>query len=177
MTNNFNFLVSTSRFNETNAKAELWFTFLICGDRYPIISSLEFQGLLTAFTALRKEEVISKIKELLKADPNFFQYILKIVPIDFVCETNVDVIKEIIQRHQEEYLKEDESFRIDLKRRNNEIINRTQLIKVVAEIFNNKVDLDNPDKIIRIEILGNFCGISFLQLNDIIKAPKASDEI
>jgi tRNA acetyltransferase TAN1 len=177
MTNNFNFLVSTSRFNETNAKAELWFTFLICGDRYPIISSLEFQGLLTAFTALRKEEVISKIKELLKADPNFFQYILKIVPIDFVCETNIDVIKEIIQRHHEEYLKEDQSFRIDLKRRNNEIINRTQLIKVVAEIFSNRVDLDNPDKIIRIEILGNFCGISFLQLNDIIKASNENSEI
>ena len=177
MTNNFNFLVSTSRFNEINAKAELWFTFLICGDQYPIISSLEFQGLLTAFTALGKEEVISKIKELLKADPNFFQYILKIVPIDFVCETNIDVIKEIIQKRHLEYLKEEESFRIDLKRRNNEIINRTQLIKVIAEIFNNKVDLDNPDKIIRIEILGNFCGISFLQLNDILKAPKESSEI
>lgn len=177
MTNNFNFLVSTSRFNETNAKAELWFILLICGDQYPIISSIEFQGLLTAFTALRKEEVISKIKELLEADPNFFQYILKIVPIDFVCETDVDVIKEIIQRHHREYLEEDESFRIDLKRRNNDIINRTQLIKVVAEIFNNKVDLNNPDKIIRIEILGNFCGISFLKINDILKAPKEYQEI
>ncbi len=177
MTNNFNFLVSTSRFNEINAKAELWFTFLICGDRYPIISSLEFQGLLTVFTALRREEVISKIKELLKTDPNFFQYILKIVPIDFVCETNVDVIKEIILKHHKEYLKENASFRIDLKRRNNEIINRTQLIKVIAEIFNNKVDLDNPDKIIRIEILGNFCGISFLQVNDIIKASKENCKI
>jgi len=177
MANNFNFLVSTSSFNEINAKAELWFTFLICGDQYPIISSLEFQGLLTAFTALKKEDVISKIKELLKTDPNFFQYILKIVPIDFVCETNIDVIKEIIQRHHKEYIKEDESFRIELKRRNNELINRTQLIKVVADLFNNKVDLDNPDQIIRIEILGNFCGISFLQLNDIIKAPKESHEI
>jgi tRNA acetyltransferase TAN1 len=177
MTNNFNFLVSTSRFNETNAKAELWFTLLTCGDRYPIISSLEFQGLLTAFTTLRKEEVISKIKELLKIDPTFFQYILKIVPIDFVCETDVEVIKEIIQTHHNEYLEEDESFRIDLKRRNNEIINRSQLIKVVAEIFNNRVDLDNPNKIVRLEILGNFCGISFLQLNDIIKAPKESHEI
>lgn len=177
MTNNFNFLVSTSRFNEINAKAELWFILLVCGDRYPIISSLEFQGLLTAFTALGKEEVISKIKELLKKDPDFFQYILKIVPIDFVCKTDIDVMKEIIQRHHKEYLKEEESFRIDLKRRNNEIINRTQFIKVIAEIFSNKVDLDNPDKIVRIEILGNFCGISFLQLNDIIKAPIESYEI
>jgi len=177
MANNFNFLVSTSRFNETNAKAELWFILLMCGDQYPVISNLEFQGLLTVFTALRREEVISKVKELLNTDPNFFQYVLKIVPIDFVCETNVDVIKEIIQIHHKEYLKEDESFRIDLKRRNNEIINRTQLIKVIAEIFNNKVDLDNPDKIIRIEILGNFCGISFLQENNIIKTQKENHEI
>ena len=97
--------------------------------------------------------------------------------IRVVDKSKLEVIKEIIQKRQGEYLQEDESFRIDLKRRNNEVIDRTQLIKVVAEIFNNKVDLDNPDKIIRIEILGNFCGISFLQLNDIIKASNENNEI
>ncbi|GAG43821.1 unnamed protein product, partial [marine sediment metagenome] len=39
--NNFNLLVSTSRYNEVNAKAEIWFTLLMCGDTYPIIQGIK----------------------------------------------------------------------------------------------------------------------------------------
>jgi len=49
-TNNFNLLISTSRFNETNANAELWFVLLICGDNFPIISKSTFPGLTTALS-------------------------------------------------------------------------------------------------------------------------------
>jgi hypothetical protein len=49
---NFNLLVSTSRYNETNAKAELWFTLLLCDDEYPIISGFKFPGLVMALTNL-----------------------------------------------------------------------------------------------------------------------------
>ncbi|MHA2324953.1 MAG: hypothetical protein ACXACB_06115, partial [Promethearchaeota archaeon] len=82
---NFNLLISTSRFNETNADAELWFTLLICGDEYPIISKTSFPGLITALTSLDSRKVINKIQDILRKRPDFFQFILKIVPIDFVC--------------------------------------------------------------------------------------------
>lgn len=166
---NFNLLISSSRFNEINAKAELWFTLLICGDKYPIISDLEFQGLITCLTNLKGKEVILKIKEILKKDPDFFQYILKIVPIDFVCETNIRIIKEIIDNNYREYINKEESFRITLKRRKNELIERNNFINLVAKNIENKVDLDNPDKIIRIEILGNYCGICFLEPDDLLR--------
>lgn len=166
---NFNLLVSSSRYNETNAKAELWFTLLICGDKYPIILDLEFSGLITALTSLNAKDVIQKIKNILKNDPNFFQYILKIVPIDYICETNVNIIKEIIKNHYNEYINKNDSFRITLKRRKHELIDRVQFIRIIAENINNKVDLENPNKIINIEILGNSCGITFLKPNDILK--------
>ena len=166
---NFNLLVSSSRYNETNAKAELWFTLLMCGDKYPIISDLEFSGLITALTNLNAKEVIQKIKNILNNDPNFFQYILKIIPIDFVCETKVNVIKQIIQQNYPTFIDKNDTFRISLKRRHHESINRNNFIDIIAEKINNKVDLENPDKIIRIEILGNSCGITFLKPSDILK--------
>ncbi len=166
---NFNLLVSSSRYNETNAKAELWFTLLMCGDKYPIILDLEFSGLITALTNLHAKDVIQKIKTLLDNDPNFFQYILKIIPIDFVCETKVNIIKQIIQQNYINFIDKNETFRIILKRRNHESINRNNFIDIIAEKINNKVDLENPNKIIRIEILGNSCGITFLKPNDILK--------
>jgi tRNA acetyltransferase TAN1 len=167
--NNFNLLVSTSRFNEDNAKAEIWFTLLTCGDRYSIISNLDFSGLIAVVTTLNHRNVISKIKKILIRDPIFFQYILKIIPIDYVCQTNINTIKVIIQNHYRDYIHSDESFMIELNRRKNDLIERESFIVSIAKFIDNKVNLENPDKIIRIEILGNVTGISFLQQDDVIK--------
>jgi len=166
--NNFNLLVSTSRFNEVNAKAEIWFTLLMCGDKYPIISGIKYPGLITAATNIDNKDVILKIKKILEKNSNFFQFILKIVPIDYVCETKLNVIKEFVEKYYTLYLNKEDSFKIELKRRKNEIIERDTIIESVAKIINNRVDLDNPDKIIRIELLGNVSGISFLNPDDII---------
>ena len=120
----FNLLISTSRFNEINAKAELWFTLLLCGDDYPIISSLNFPGLVTGLTNLSAKEVIFKIKKILEKDLNFFQFISKIIPINFVCETNSQVINQLIQLHYKDYIYDTDSFRITLNRRKHEQIER-----------------------------------------------------
>ena len=165
--NNFNLLVSTSRFNEVNAKAEIWFTLLMCGDTYPIIQGIKYPGLITAATNIDTKEVIRKIKKILEKDSNFFQFILKIVPIDYVCETKLNVIKDFVEKYYPLYLNKEDSFKIELKRRKNEIIERDAIIESVAKIITNRVDLDNPDKIIKIELLGNVSGISFLSPDDI----------
>lgn len=161
--------MSTSRFNEIHAKAELWFLLLICGDKYPIISNVEFSGLITAFTSLNAKDVILKVKTILKRDPSFFQYILKIVPIDFICETNVNTISKVIQKHCTKYISPNETFMIYLKRRKNENIDRNGFIEYVAKNFDNKVDLTNPNIIIRVEVLGDTCGIAFLKSDQIIR--------
>jgi len=166
---NFNLLVSTSRFNEINAKAELWFMLLMCGDKYSIISNLEFSGLITALTVIKNNSIISMIKKILQEDPDFFQYILKIVPIDYNCATSVQIISEIVKTHYREYISKKEKYMIKLNRRNHDEIKRDELISSVAKGIENEVNLEHPDKIVRIEILGNFCGISFLKPGDIIK--------
>ena len=167
---NFNLLISTSRFNETNANSELWFTLLICGDEFPIITKLTFPGLTTALSNIDGKKIIQKIRDILKKDPHFFQFILKIVPIDFTCETETKTIKYIIQEHHKDFLNEGESFKIILKRRHHEKIERVHFIETIASDIDYKVDLEHPDKIIRIEILGNISGISFLKESEIIKA-------
>ena len=169
LTKNCNVLISTSRYNEINAKAELWFVLLICGDKYPIISNLEFSGLITALTNLKKDHLLLKIKKLLKKDPDFFQYILKIVPIDFTCATNNQVVSEIVKKHYREYIGKNETFKIDLKRRNYDEMKRNNFVDIIAKNVDNKVNLETPDKIIRIEVLGNYCGISFLKPDEILR--------
>ena len=124
---NFNLLISTSRYNETEAKSELWFILLMCGDTYPIISGIQFPGLIVGFTNLDPKKVIAKINKILERTPNFFQYILKVVPIDFICETDPNTIKQIIQKNKKEFINKEESFRITLKRRKHEKIERNNV--------------------------------------------------
>lgn len=169
---NINLLISTFRYNETNAKAELWFSLVICGDKYPIISDLEYSGLIAALSNIEAKEVISKFKKITLDDPSFFKNILKVVPIDFVCKSDLAQINQIIKKNYKNYIKEDDSFRISLNRRKNELINRKDLIRIIARNITNPVNLENPDKIIRIEVLGGFCGISFLRKDDIFKPMK-----
>jgi tRNA acetyltransferase TAN1 len=140
----------------------------MCGINYPIISNLSYSGLLTAFINKDKRRIISKIKKILDEDPTFFQYILKIVPIDYVCDTDIKMIKGIVNKYYKDYINPNESFMIALKRRKNEIIERDSFIRKIAAGINNQVDLSNPDKIIWIEVLGNKCGISFIEASDII---------
>ncbi|MFX1311099.1 MAG: THUMP domain-containing protein [Promethearchaeota archaeon] len=167
--NNFNLLISTSRYNETNAKAELWFILLMCGDNYPIISRLTHSGLISALTTLDSKDIIKKIKKIIERDPYFFQFILKIVPIDFVCETSTKLIVNLIKKHYKNFITDEDTYKIVLNRRKHEGIERNHLIEQIANILKNKVMLENPDKIIRIEILGKFSGISFIKQNEIIK--------
>jgi len=168
---NFNLLVSSPRYNETNAKAELWFTMLICDDPYPIISDLEFQGLITALTSKNVFKIIEKIRKILVEQPYFFSYVLKIIPIQFVCEIDLNQIEKIIEENYSKFISEGEKFRIKLRRRKNKLVKRKTLIESVAKYIDNPVDLENPEKIVRIELLKNICGISFLKPGDII-SPK-----
>ncbi|MFX1552357.1 MAG: THUMP domain-containing protein [Promethearchaeota archaeon] len=144
----------------------------MCGDIYPIISGIQFPGLVTALTNLEPKKVISKIKKILVKNPKFFQFILKIVPIDFICETNTKTIKNIIQDNFMEFINDRDTFKITLKRRKHEKIERSNFIEEIAKIIDNKVNLENPDKIIRIEILGNISGVSILKKNEMIKVKR-----
>ncbi|MFX0008319.1 MAG: THUMP domain-containing protein [Candidatus Hermodarchaeota archaeon] len=172
ITKNFNLLVSTSRYNKTNAMSELWFTLLMCDDSYPIISRIQFPGLISAFTNINQKEVISKIKTIQDKNPDYFQFILKIVPIDFICETKIKTIEKIIEQNYKNYIDEKESFKITLKRRHHQKIERENFIEIIANLINNSVDLEDPDKNIRFEVLGNITGISFLKKNEIITIKK-----
>jgi tRNA(Ser,Leu) C12 N-acetylase TAN1 len=169
LVNNFNLLASTSRFNEKNAIAELWFALLICGDEYPIILRAQYQGLITVLTNLQAKAFISQMQRFLEKNPLFFNYILKIIPVDYTCETNDITINKVIQEHYQDFIENEDTFRIVLKRRNSDKIERKKFIELIARDIGNNVNLENPDKTIRIEILGNICGISFLKKNEYIK--------
>lgn len=141
----------------------------MCGDKYPIISKLEYSGLIAALTTIDSKEVVRNLGNILNSDPIFFQYILKIIPIDYITETDISSITSIISKKYEKFIPSEESFKIELNRRKSDIIERQSFIDAIARIINRSVNLDAPDVIVRFEILGNTCAISFLKRSDILE--------
>ena len=172
----FNLLVSTSRYNEGNTKAELWFTLLALGDELPLIFKLGFSGLIGCITNIEPKKCIKKMRKLAQKNPDFFQYILKITPIEFNCETDLKIIRKIIHDNFHQKIKKQETFKLRVNKRNFEI-SKLEIVDFIADGIDNKVDLKNPDKIVNIEILGKLTGISFLNKDDIFSIAKEKEII
>ena len=49
---------------------------------------------------------------------------------------------------------------------------KTEIIKEIAELINQKVDLKNPDKILGIDVIGKYAGISLLKPKEIFSTSK-----
>lgn len=130
----------------------------------------EVSGLIAAITSLDPFEVIKKIRKMIQEDPWQIRYALKLVPLEKVVLTSTDGIAEAVQDLAGKIGK-DEKFRITVNKRHTKI-DRMTLIKRIADVIDRKVDLENPDKIVNIEIVGNWTGVSILNPDDIFSIGK-----
>ena len=165
-----NLIITCARHLEPETQDEISKILEVFGDSNPKITISDMSGILTIKTKLDPIKIVAKIKELVLDEPWSIRYCLRIIPIQEVSETK---ISEIEQRILEigQLIQTEDSYRISIEKRNSEISSQ-ELIKKIAKNFKNKVSLENPDKIIQIEILGGKTGISILEKSDILSVEK-----
>jgi tRNA acetyltransferase TAN1 len=166
----FNLLVSTSKGNENNACSEIWFLLGELGDREALVDRTEVSGLIVAKTKLDPFKVVEGLRGILRERPWEFRYVLKVIPIEIVVRTRIDEIKRAAASLHHKIL-ENEKFRVTIEKRHSDIPTK-DIIDAAVENLNRKVDLNNPDKIILIEVLGRLTGISVIKPNDILSVTK-----
>ena len=165
-----NLIITCARHLEPETQEEITRILGEFGDSEPEITITSMSGIITAKTKLDPVEVVEKIQELILDEPWSIRYCLRIIPIQIVSETKIDAIEEKFSELVEKILKED-SYRISIEKRNSDISSQ-ELITKIAKNIKNKVSLENPDKIIQIEILGGITGISILKKSDILSVEK-----
>ncbi|MCP4761668.1 MAG: hypothetical protein GY870_07790 [archaeon] len=165
---NFKFVLSTNRTFEKVAAVEFWFNLLILGDSNPITIEPAIPGLLLIDSKLNPFEVIKELKKILLKDSDFFQYILKIIPIDRVVGTNLKLMKTTVNELliEKSEITSKGNFAINIRKRSTNLHTK-EIIDEIAEGIENKVNLKKPDWIIQIEIIGEDVGISILTPDDI----------
>lgn len=166
----FNLLVSTSRGNEASASKEITGLLNKAGDPEATAEKIHIIGLVTAKTALDPFEAIRRIRLLLDERPELFRYTLKVVPLESVILTKTDEIRLACEKIAQK-IDENETFRITVNKRHSDL-STNEIINSIASLFDRKVSLKNPDKIVLIEILGNLSGVAVIRPTDIFSVVK-----
>ena len=167
---NFNLVISTSRGNEKNTCSEMWYLLGEVGDRGSNIETTAVIGLVVATTKLDEIKAIRDLRVLLKDRPWEFKYTLKLVPI----QTVVDAKLEIIQKAALDLAKgirEKEAFRITVEKRHTELKSKT-IIDTIAKHIERTVNLEHPDKILLIEIIGEQAGLALIAPEDVLSVER-----
>jgi len=168
----FNLLVSCSWGMYGDAKEEIVHTLRKLGDEEPIVKPTFAEGIIGVKTRLDSREVIRELRKLFNEDPLVFQYTLKWVPIDLWTYSDMDSMKKGVTELKNK-IQVGEKWRMTVEKRRYTKHHRIEIIKEIAELIDEKVDLEKPDKILRIDIIGKFAGISVLTLDDVFSLAKS----
>jgi tRNA acetyltransferase TAN1 len=174
MLRDFNLLVTTTRGNEADACSEIWYLLGEIGDKTAKVDKTGVSGLIATKTSFSPLETITKFRDILKERPYEFRFSLRIIPIQKVTRTNLNEIERIVTQLSKD-IGENESFRVTVEKRFSHLSSK-DVIEAAAANIERKVDLTNPDKIVLIEIVGGFTGISVIKPSDIISTVKEKFE-
>ena len=166
----FNILATTSRGNERDACSELQFLLEIIGDSSPTIKKTGISGLIVAKTALNPFEAIAKFRKILHERPYEFRYMLRILPIEKIAPTKLEEIQNAVIELSSKIGKE-ETFRVTVEKRFTAVTTH-DLIEAAATNIHRKVNLEKPDKILLVEVVGALTGVSLVRPEDVLSVLK-----
>ena len=166
-----NLIITCARSLESETKNEISKILGELGDQEPEILTVGLRGLLMVNTVIEPSKIIDYVKNKMIEEPWLIRYCLRIIPIQMITETEIDKIKQNVIKLKDTIQKND-SYRITIEKRNTDI-SSTEIITEIANIFPNKVSLNQPDWIVLIEILGNDTGISILKDDELFSLDKA----
>jgi tRNA acetyltransferase TAN1 len=170
MLRDFNILATTSRGNEDNACSELWYLLGEIGDSAPTVNRTGVSGLVAAKTAFNPFDVIEKFRKLLRERPYEFRYTLRIIPVEKVVRTDLGEIQRAAMELSSK-IGDGETFRITVEKRFTETPTQ-DIIEAAAANIEREVNLNNPDKILLIEVVGRLTGVSVIKPGEILAVMK-----
>jgi tRNA(Ser,Leu) C12 N-acetylase TAN1 len=110
------------------------------------------------------------MRDYVRSEPFRVHYIQRMIPVDIVVDTNLDQIKEAATQIAPQVL-EGESFRIDITERESPT-SRKELIDTIAGVVDRKVNLNSPDKVFNVEVLGEYTAMSVARPDEILSITK-----
>jgi len=167
----FNLLVSCSWGFYGKAKREIIHILEALGDESPLVKRTIAEGIIGAKTRLDTREVVYGLRRLFNEDPFAFQHTLKWVPVELWTLSDMDSMKEGVRKLRNR-IHAGERWRMTVEKRRYSLHHKIEIIRELADLVDEKVDLENPEKILRVDIIGRYAGMSVLKPTDMFSLAK-----
>ena len=164
-----NLVVTSAKGLEARASAEFKEIALLSGSRKFSIERSAYDGILEV-EAEDPKAFITFLSDFIRSEPFKVRFIMRVIPVEAVVDTKMEQISNAVKQLSGSIL-QGESFRITIEARDSPYTDR-QIIDAVADIVDRKVSLDAPDKIVLLQIFGEYTGISVVSPNDVLSVPK-----
>jgi tRNA acetyltransferase TAN1 len=167
----FNLIITTLRGHERQLCSEVYYLLTEeLGAKNLKIEKTGIMGLITAKVSLDPLMVIENLREIIHENPYKVRYALRIIPIQNVIPTDLDEVRKIsgilgIQ------IPKDSDFRVIIEKRYTSIHSKN-FIEAAATEIERKVNLENPEYILLIEVLGPLTGVSLIKPDQILSVTK-----
>lgn len=95
---------------------------------------------------------------------------MRVIPVGRVVDTKIE---DIVRAVKELALAigPGETFRITIEARDSPYPEK-KLIDAIADVVDRKVSLDSPDKVVLLEVFGEYSGVSVISPHDIVSITK-----
>ncbi len=169
-----NMIVTFDPNHRGTAELELREVLKQIGER-PQIGQTEVEGLFKVAVS-NARAAVAKVRNLCHSNPNLFSVTHHYTPIDQWCQSEVGVMQKVIKAASGA-IGNNEKWKMGLNKRHWDKLEGVKLIIKLTDVVERKnVDLDNPDKIVEVEIIGKEAGIALLTPQDIVDVAKEKAE-
>ncbi|MEM2759939.1 MAG: THUMP domain-containing protein [Nitrososphaerales archaeon] len=171
----YNLLVSFGWRKFYQARKEIRTILSKMGDENTIIKRTIAQGIAGVNTILDPRQVIKNLYSMYNRDPSTFVHTLKWVPVDYWTTSDLESMVRGVLMLRDRIARGEKWMMVVEKRRYTQY-HKIEIIKHLAEYIDEKVDLKYPDKIVRVDIIGNNAGISVIKPDEVFSVSKARYE-
>jgi len=164
-----NLLVTFDPLHAESAKAEIGALLKEVGEASKI---LKFDEGLAEITVKEPRKAVKALLKICVKDGSKFKYSFNWWPVDKWCKADIKEMQKVIAEFDKS-IKKEEKWKLDFsKRRTSKDYGRDIIVKLTEVIDKPNVDLSNPDKIIKADVIGDRAAISLLSKDEILNVLK-----
>ena len=170
MADKANLLVTFDPTHDVKAKEEVEGLLGIIKDKPKFLKS-KIAGLFL-LVVKDSRKAVKALRDAAKADPDQFAFTYHWVPVDEWISSDLKALKKKMKEFNKK-IDPEKTWKLSVAKRNYEEHKTPELILALTEeIDKPKVDLKNPQQILKVEIIGKEAGVALLDAHEILDVPE-----
>jgi len=134
----------------------------------------EFGGIFLLHVDGNPKKLVKHLHEMCKNEPYKFKYTYRWIPVEKWCNSDMtDIIKAL--KEIDTKMDPKESWKMDLGKRGYEGDTMDLVMKLTEHINKPNVNLKNPQKIVKVEIVGKKTAVALLSSDEYLNVAKMKE--